>query len=183
MSVLLLEAGADSSKMLEAKVPLLYGKLFHTQHDWKYYTVEQSQLAFRRLYWPRGKLLGGSASMNTLMYQHCSPSDYDEWVSRFGCQGWGYNDIAPFFREMETFTPNPARLAINLQHRGNSGPWQTGYSWLSEISEEGFLPASEEAGISNNPDVNTPAGSLGATRFQTCIWHAISVCRESCLIA
>lgn len=169
VSVLLLEAGDDSSKIIEAKVPILYGKMFHTERDWNYYTAEQTNLAYRQLYWPRGKLLGGSASMNTMMYHHCAPSDYDEWASKFGCEGWSYKDLAPFFRDMETFTANPERPAIDSQHRGNSGPWQTGYSWLSEIGEKGFLPACEEAGIPYNPDVNTPAGTLGATRFQSCI--------------
>lgn len=169
VSVLLLEAGADSSKIIEAQVPILYGKMFHTENDWDYYTVEQPNMAYRRFYWPRGKLLGGSASMNTMMYHHCAPSDYDEWASKFGCEGWSYKDIAPFFRDMETFTANPERPAIDLQHRGTSGPWQTGYSWLSEIGEKGFLGACEELGMPYNPDINTPTGTLGATRFQTTI--------------
>jgi choline dehydrogenase len=70
---------------------------------------------------------------------------------------------------MERFTPNTAPPTIDIQHRGSSGLWQTGYSWLSEIVEKGVLPACHEAGIPANADVNTPDGSLGATRSQTFI--------------
>lgn len=70
---------------------------------------------------------------------------------------------------MENFTPNPARPAIDIRNRGSSGEWRTGYTWLSEIVDKGFLPACQEAGIPAVADVNTPDGSLGATRFQTFI--------------
>ncbi|KAJ5249845.1 hypothetical protein N7489_000255 [Penicillium chrysogenum] len=163
-SVLLLEAGGDNTKVLESKVPLMFPKLFHTEDDWDYYTVEQPGLAARRLYWPRGRLIGGSTSLNAMMYHHCSPSDFDEWAS-----GWSFNDLAPYLRRMEMFTPDSARPAIDTEHRGSSGCWQTGYSWLSEIIEDGFIPACQDAGIPRSADVNTTNGTLGVTRFQTFI--------------
>ncbi|KAF3008126.1 hypothetical protein E8E15_001309 [Penicillium rubens] len=168
-SVLLLEAGGDNTKVLESKVPLMFPKLFHTEHDWDYYTVEQPGLAARRLYWPRGRLIGGSTSLNAMMYHHCSPSDFDEWASVHGCEGWSFNDLAPYLRRMEMFTPDSARPAIDTEHRGSSGCWQTGYSWLSEIIEDGFIPACQDAGIPRRADVNTTNGTLGVTRFQTFI--------------
>lgn len=155
--------------MLETKIPLMFSKLFHSPHDWDYFTVEQQALASRRLYWPRGRILGGSSSMNAMMYHHSSPTDFDEWVTTHGCEGWGYKDLAPHLRSMEKFTPNPARPQIDVQNRGSAGKWQTGYSWLSEIVEEGFLPACDDAGIPYNEDINTPAGTLGVTRFQSFI--------------
>lgn len=157
-TVLLLEAGGDNTKVFETKIPLMFPRLFHTEHDWDYYTVEQEGLGDRRLYWPRGRVLGGSSSLNAMMYHHCSKSDFDEWVSEYGCKGWSYDDLAPYFRRMENFTPNPARPRIDIQHRGRDGPWQTGYSHLSEIAEKGFLPACNEVGIPPNPDINTPNG-------------------------
>ncbi|KAL1880412.1 hypothetical protein Plec18167_003816 [Paecilomyces lecythidis] len=169
ISVLLLEAGGDNSKILESKIPLMFPKLFHGEHDWKYFTVEQRALASRRLYWPRGRMIGGSTSMNAMMYHHCSKSDFDEWASVYGCEGWSYDALAPYLRRMEKFTPNPARPVIDSQYRGADGKWHTGYSWLSEISDKGFVAACEEAGIPANPDVNTARGSLGVTRFQTFI--------------
>ncbi|KAE8381509.1 hypothetical protein BDV26DRAFT_289361 [Aspergillus bertholletiae] len=169
VSVLLLEAGGDDTGVTESKMPLGFPKLFHTQHDWNYYTVEQPGLASRRLYWPRGRIIGGSTSINAMMYHHCSRSDFDEWASHYGCQGWSYDDLAPYFKRMERFTPNPNRPRIDLNHRGNAGEWHTGYSWLSEIGEKGFLRACQEVGIPSVDDVNTPGGTLGVTRFQTFI--------------
>ncbi|KAJ5937355.1 hypothetical protein N7454_004655 [Penicillium verhagenii] len=168
-SVLLLEAGGDNSNVLATKIPLIYSELFHTEHDWDYYTAEQPNLSSRRLYWPRGRILGGSTSMNTMMYHHAAPSDYDEWASAHGCKGWAYDDLAPYFRRMEKFTPNPARPAIDVEKRGSDGVWNTGYTWLSEIGEKGFIPACEAVGIPANPDINTKDGTLGVTRIQTSI--------------
>ncbi|KAF7181177.1 hypothetical protein CNMCM7691_000306 [Aspergillus felis] len=169
VSVLILEAGSDNTKVFETKVPLLFSKLFHTQHDWDYYTVEQPGLANRQLYWPRGKILGGSTSLNAMMYHHCSKSDFNEWASTYGCEGWNYDQLAPFLRAMERFTSHPGRPAIDPEHRGTLGQWHTGYSWLSEIVEKGFLPACHDAQIPAIADVNTCQGSLGVTRFQTFI--------------
>lgn len=61
VSVLVLEAGSDHRKVLEAKIPLTFSKLFHGEHDWDYYTVPQEHVGNRELYWPRGKLIGGSS--------------------------------------------------------------------------------------------------------------------------
>ncbi|CAL5868916.1 uncharacterized protein PFLUO_LOCUS3143 [Penicillium psychrofluorescens] len=169
VSVLLLEAGGDNTKVLESKVPLMFPKLFHTEHDWDYSTVEQPGLASRALYWPRGRIIGGSTSLNAMMYHHCSKSDFDEWATVHGCKRWAYDDLAPYLRRMEKFTPNSDRPAIDTQHRGSSGEWQTGYSWLSEIVDQGFLPACQEIGIPPQSDINCPDGSLGVTRFQTFI--------------
>ncbi|KAM3512731.1 hypothetical protein MY11210_003605 [Beauveria gryllotalpidicola] len=169
VTVLLLEAGGPHTGILESRVPLLFSKLFHGEHDWDYSTVEQPGLAYRRMYWPRGKVLGGSTSMNAMIYHHGSKSDYDEWAEALGCKGWSYADLAPYMRRMENFTANPRRPAIDLQHRGTGGEWQTGYSYLSPMVEDGFLPACAEAGIPATPDINTEAGTLGVTRLQTFI--------------
>lgn len=107
--------------------------------------------------------------MNAMMSHQCDRADFDEWEQEHGCKGWGYKDIAPYMRKSERFTPNLNRPPINLEHRGNSGPWQTGYSWLTEIGENGFLAGCNEIGIPANPDVNTSSGTLGSTRFQTFI--------------
>ncbi|CEO59610.1 hypothetical protein PMG11_04282 [Penicillium brasilianum] len=169
VSVLLLEAGGDNTKVLETKVPLLFPKLFHSRHDWDYYTVEQPGLASRKLYWPRGRIIGGSSSMNAMIYHRCSKSDFDEWVSANGCVGWSYDDLAPYFRSIERFTPNPACPAIGIENRGSSGKWEIGYSSLSEIVEKGFLSACQDAKIPVVADINTPKGTLGSTKFQTFI--------------
>lgn len=168
-SVLLLEAGGDNIKIFQSKVPLMFPTLFHTEHDWDYYTCEQPGLASRKLYWPRGRMLGGSTSMNAMIYHHASNSDFDEWAARHGCDGWSYDDLQPYFRAMERFTPNAARPAIDAKHRGKKGHWETGYSYLSEVGDKGFLPACEDVGIPQTADINTPEGTLGVTRLQTFI--------------
>jgi len=168
-SVLVLEAGGDNTNILRSMVPLMFPTLYHTKHDWDYYTSEQPGLASRRLYWPRGRMLGGSTSMNAMIYHHASKSDFDEWAVRYGCEGWSYDDLQPYFRAMERFIPNAARPAIDVKHRGDKGHWVTGYSWLSEIGDKGFLPACEDVGIPLTADINTPEGTLGSTRLQTFI--------------
>ena len=168
-SVLLLEAGGTNTSIFESKVPLMFPKLFHSKHDWDYITAEQPGLAHRRLYWPRGCMIGGSTSMNAMVYHHCSKSDFNEWATKYGCDGWAYDDIAPYFRCMEKHTPNPLRPAIDMAHRGSDGLWQTGYAHLSEIVDKGFIPACKDAGIAANPDINTSGGTIGVTRTQTFI--------------
>ncbi|KAE8354741.1 hypothetical protein BDV28DRAFT_146851 [Aspergillus coremiiformis] len=169
VSVLLLEAGEDNTNITDSKMPFMFAKLFHSEHDWNYYTVEQPGLASRRLFWPRGRMIGGSTSMNAMIYHHTSKSDFDEWAHIHGCQGWSYDDLVPYFRRMERFTPNASRPPIELPHRGTAGDWHTGYTWFSEIGEKGFLPACQEVGIPRIDDINTPAGTLGVTQFQTFI--------------
>jgi choline dehydrogenase len=107
--------------------------------------------------------------MNAMIYHHCSSSDFDQWASSYGCEGWGYSDLAPYFRGMERFTPNPERPPVDLKYHGSTGQWQTGYSWLSDIIEKGFLPACHDFQIPEVGDVNTGQGNLGVTRFQTFI--------------
>lgn len=107
--------------------------------------------------------------MNAMIYHHCSKSDFDEWVSRYGCKGWGYDDLSPYLRRMENHTTNPNRPSINMEHRGTGGEWQTGYSHLSQMMEKGFIASCEEIGIPANPDLNTPNDPIGVTRFQTFI--------------
>src|SRR5207249_1978950 len=85
--VLLLEAGGPDKKQ-EVHVPAAFSKLFKTPLDWQFYTVPQAGLANRSLYWPRGKMLGGSSSMNAMIYIRGHAGDYDGWQAA-GNPGWG----------------------------------------------------------------------------------------------
>jgi choline dehydrogenase len=147
VKILVIEAGKDHQDIIETKIPVTFSKLFHGEHDWNYYTTPQIAVNDRELYWPRGRMIGGSSSMNAMMHHHCSHSDFDEWEKEFGCTGWGYKDVLPYMRRSEKFTPNKGRPAIDAKHRGDEGMWQTGYSYLSKIGEEGFVPGCEEIGI------------------------------------
>jgi choline dehydrogenase len=96
LRVLLLEAGG-SDDHLEVHMPAVQYRLFKTEHDWNYTTAPEAELAGRRLYWPRGKLIGGSSSINAMLYVRGNRLDYDSWRDDYGCHGWGYHDLLPYF--------------------------------------------------------------------------------------
>jgi choline dehydrogenase len=112
--VLLLEAGGDDSTP-EVHIPALFGTLFGTEMDWAYRTVPQactgSQIAV-----PRGRMLGGSSSMNAMIYVRGNPADYDGWRAEHGATGWSYSDVLPYFIRAE----RNARLGSPLH--GVDGP-------------------------------------------------------------
>jgi choline dehydrogenase len=94
--VLLLEAGPPDDAD-EVRIPAAFFQLFKTARDWDYTTEEQKQLLGRRLYWPRGRMLGGSSSLNAMIYIRGARADYDGW----GVPGWGYDDLLPYFLRAE----------------------------------------------------------------------------------
>jgi choline dehydrogenase len=99
-SVLLLEAGgSDRSPLIQ--VPLGYGLTFSDpKYNWMYYTEPDVALANRCAYWPRGKVLGGSSSINAMVYVRGQPDDFNDWRDA-GNPGWGWNDVLPYFKKSE----------------------------------------------------------------------------------
>src|SRR5882724_9933727 len=97
--VLLLEAGT-AREPFASRVPAAFSKLFKSRHDWAYFTEPEKALGGRRLYVPRGKLLGGSSAMNAMIYVRGHPLDYDGWA-REGATGWTWGDVLPFFERLE----------------------------------------------------------------------------------
>ncbi|RDA82818.1 hypothetical protein CP532_6094 [Ophiocordyceps camponoti-leonardi (nom. inval.)] len=168
VSVLLLEAGGNNN-VLRSKIPALASQIWGSKHDWNYETVSQTAVGGRRLWWPRGKMIGGSTSINAMMYHHCSASDFDDWATVYGCKGWGYDDLAPYFRRMERFSPGRFHTGVDISHRGSDGLWHTGFTAAAPIVEKGFIPACREVGIPFVSDFNTPAGTLGVSRFPSFI--------------
>ena len=100
LRVLLLEAGG-SDDVLEVQVPAGLYKTFRTRLDWNYTTEPQPGLGGRKLFWPRGKLLGGSSSINAMIYMRGAAADYDEWAELTGDPSWSYEHVLPLFRRME----------------------------------------------------------------------------------
>jgi choline dehydrogenase len=100
LRVLLLEAGG-SDKVLEVQIPAGLYKTWRTRLDWNYTTEPQPGLGGRKLFWPRGKLLGGSSSINAMIYMRGAPADYDEWAELTGDKSWSYDHVLPLFRRME----------------------------------------------------------------------------------
>jgi len=99
VSVLLLEAGPPD-KALELHVPAAFSKLFRGAYDWGYDTVPQPALENRTVFWPRGKTLGGSSSLNAMMWVRGFAADYDEWADAVG-PAWGWDALVPYFRRVE----------------------------------------------------------------------------------
>ena len=146
--VLLLEAGgAECPK--EARIPAAFSKLFKSACDWNYSTEEEAHLAGRRLYWPRGKMLGGSSSINAMIYARGNPSDYDCW-KQLRNEGWGWADILPYFKKSE----NQERGASELH--GVGGPQNVcDLRYVNELTRV-FVAAAQETGIPANADFNGP---------------------------
>jgi choline dehydrogenase len=99
VSVTLLEAGGrDSARNIG--IPAAFGQLFRTADDWDYATEPEPGCEGRSLYWPRGKVLGGSSSINAMIYIRGNRLDYDGWRDA-GCDGWGYDEVLPYFLRSE----------------------------------------------------------------------------------
>ena len=112
--VLLLEAGGKD-RSLNIKIPAAFPKQFHTKLDWDFATEPETHVDGRSLYIPRGKALGGSSSMNAMLYVRGRPLDYDSWEAQ-GAPGWGYRDVLPYFLRSE----DNARGAS--EYHGTGGP-------------------------------------------------------------
>jgi choline dehydrogenase len=97
--VMVLEAGPkDSEKFVH--IPAAFSKLFRGPLDWDYLTEPQKEVGGREIYWPRGKVLGGSSSMNAMMWVPGFPADYDEWGEKAGTE-WDYAHLRPYFDRVE----------------------------------------------------------------------------------
>src|SRR5438067_12199102 len=97
--VLLLESGGGS-RHLGVKAPAAFSTLFQTPRDWNYLSEPEPGLFGRRLYLPRGRMLGGSSSMNASMYVRGNRVDYDGWAEG-GAMGWSYDEVLPYFKRSE----------------------------------------------------------------------------------
>lgn len=105
--VLLLEAGTDRIPTM-SRIPAGFGKLFKSAFDWQYHTDAEPHLAGRSLFWPRGRLLGGSSAMNAMIWTPPVPADLEEWAG-LGNPGWAWSDLAPALRRAEIVGDQPRR--------------------------------------------------------------------------
>ncbi|MGJ4995389.1 GMC family oxidoreductase [Bradyrhizobium sp. HKCCYLS3077] len=157
--VLLLEAGPKDTNIW-IHVPLGYGKLFKEKTvNWMYQTEPEPGLDGRSVFQPRGKVLGGSSSINGLLYVRGQHEDYDRWRQR-GNVGWGHDDVLPYFKRAE----NQCRGADD--YHGVGGPLPVS-DWRHEDPlSEAFVKAAVEAGLPFNADFNG-ASQEGVGYFQT----------------
>jgi choline dehydrogenase len=158
-SVLLLEAGPKDSHIW-IHVPLGYGRLFKEKTvNWMYQTEPEPGLGGRSVFQPRGKVLGGSSSINGLLYVRGQHEDYDRW-RQHGNAGWGFDEVLPYFKKAE----NQQRGADDFH--GVGGPLPVSNLSHADPLSAAFIAAAAESGIPKNPDFNG-ATQEGAGFFQT----------------
>ena len=145
--VLLLEAGGKDRNPWIHIPAGFYRNIYHPQITWQFETEPQAELGGRRLPWPRGKVLGGSSSINGLIYIRGQRQDFDLW-RQLGNTGWSYDDVLPYFRRAE----NQERGAD--EHHGAGGPLDVTDLRARHELHDAFMAAAEEAGYRRNDDFN-----------------------------
>ena len=146
VSVLLLESGgADTAR--EVHIPAAFSRLYQSVYDWSYSTEEQEQLKQRKFYIPRRKVLGGSSSINTMIYMRGNCYDYDHWCA-LGNQGWSYADVLPYFKKAE----HQERGAS--AYHGVGGPLNVADLRCVNPLTRAFVAAGIELGWPPNADFN-----------------------------
>ena len=144
--VLLLEAGGrDTNPAIHD--PTRAHELWLADEDWAYLTVPQEHAADRRLHWPRGKVLGGSSSLNGMIWVRGTPADWDGWAE-LGCEGWSWDDVLPIFRRIEDFDRGASEL------HGEGGPVHVISDYEPAPVQEAIVAAAQEIEIPFNPDHN-----------------------------
>ena len=139
-TVTLIEAGGRP-KGKEVNIPVAFSKLFKGPFDWDYTTEPQDRLDGRRLYWPRGRALGGSSNINAQMWVRGHRADYDAWAGA-GCTGWGYDDVLPYFMRAEGRHP-----ADGDGCHGTAGPLHIQDQRDPNPATAVFLAACAESGL------------------------------------
>lgn len=156
-SVLLLEAGG-SDRHLHVQAPAAFPKLFKSKRDWHYVAEPEPGVKGRSLYIPRGKMLGGSSSMNAMIYIRGRRSDYDNWAAE-GCAGWAYEDVLPFFKRSER------NDRIDDAYHGTSGELLVTDLANPHPMSRAFVDAAIAWGMPANDDFNG-ASQDGAGLYQ-----------------
>jgi choline dehydrogenase len=157
VKVLLLEAGG-SDRSMKIKIPAAFPQQFHTKLDWDFATEPEPHVDGRSLFVPRGKSIGGSSSMNAMLYVRGRPFDYDSWEAQ-GAPGWGYRDVLPYFIKSEDNVRGAS------EYHGAGGPLRVSEQRSPRPMNKRLLEASEAAGIPRIADYNGPEQD-GASMFQ-----------------
>ena len=146
-SVLLLEAGpSDWHPMIHVPAGVLK-LLANPLVNWNYTAQPDAATGNRPFHWPRGKVLGGSSSINGMFYVRGNPADYDNWA-QMGCRGWTYDEVLPLFRKSERYEPG------DPEFRGKDGPMRVeDYRTILPLTHY-FVQAAQEAGFPLTPDFN-----------------------------
>ena len=155
--VLLIEAGGKD-RSLKIKIPAAFPEQFHTKLDWDFATEPEAHVDGRELYVPRGKALGGSSSMNAMLYVRGRPLDYDGWEAQ-GAPGWGYADVLPYFIRAEDNVRGAS------EYHGAGGPLRVSEQRSPRPMNRRWIAACEAVGIRRIDDYNGPEQD-GVSPFQ-----------------
>ncbi len=157
-SVVVLEAG-PSDWYPWIHIPIGYAKtMFHPKYNWCFQTEPEAEMGNRQLYWPRGRVLGGSSSINGLIYIRGQSTDYDAWAAA-GNEGWAWKDVLPVFRALE------ANQRGESEYHGASGPLACSNIEGRHELMDAILRGAGELGVPMNDDFNGPTQE-GAGYFQ-----------------
>ncbi len=148
--VLLLEAGPPDTAA-EIHIPAAVNLLFKSAYDWNYQTTVQDRAEGRSIYWPRGRVIGGSSSINAMIYIRGNRHDYDSWREDYGCEGWGYTDLFPYFLRAESNSRGASA------YHGASGPLSVQDLKAKSSLTGDFVAAAQAAGQPANADFNGPS--------------------------
>ena len=145
--VLLLEAGPpDRHPMIHIPAGIL-SLIANPKVNWMYASEPEPSSGNRAIHWPRGRVLGGSSSINGMLYVRGNPADFDGWA-QLGCRGWSYDDVLPLFKKSESYANGDDDV------RGRSGPLEVeDYRTILPATHH-FVQAAQEAGFPFNPDLN-----------------------------
>jgi len=145
--VVLLEAGpTDWHPMIHIPAGALHLRA-NPLVNWNYYAEPEAEIGNRSLHWPRGRVLGGTSSINGMLYVRGNPADYDGWA-QMGCRGWSYADVLPYFKKSERYAPGDG------QYRGKSGPLLVeDYRTILPLTHR-FVEAAQQAGFALTRDYN-----------------------------
>lgn len=147
VSVLLIEAG-KKDKSIKIDMPAMISKVVPpNDYNWNYWTEAQPNLGDRKLFWPRGKVLGGSSAINGMLYVRGHARDYDEWA-QLGCTGWSFDDVLPYFKKSEG-SDRPAD-----EFHANDGPLLTTQHTSDHPLNRAFLNAANELDLPRSDDFN-----------------------------
>lgn len=159
VSVAVLEAGGDDRSLL-VEAPLMMGQAIASKTlDWHYWTAPQENLDNRKLFWPRGKVLGGSSSINAMHYIRGEPANYDEWRDTYGADGWGFDNVLPAFREVQGWSGEAS------DWHGHDGPLSVQDIEPINPLTEAFFEACGSIGAPRIKDFNT-GPTLGCAPYQ-----------------
>jgi choline dehydrogenase len=146
--VLLLEAGEDD-RWIWLRIPTGVAKVVVGERAlWRFNTEIEPGLGGRPLFWPRGRVVGGTAAINGMFWVRGDPAEYNHWRDGLGNPGWGYDDVLPVFRRMETYAGGDPAV------RGRDGPLHITEYGPRDPLTDAFLRACGEAGFPENPDYN-----------------------------